>query len=487
MKKEVIDIEVKGLDDAVNDVDKLNESVEVLDKNIKDTGDTAKKTGKDIGKGFKEGSKGVAKFKTAIKGVGLAIKAAGIGLLIAAITQFQDLFLGDSITNSLTVAAETINNIFKGQSFEIAFKNAQETLRLQKEIQINEKRLQKFQLEQQDLAEQQRQTRDDVSKSITERIQANKNLGVILERQLNAELELAKISLGFAASENEKLGTQESYLALLDAEIKIAEINERITSQRSEQKVNDIALQQELNLLKETESLIENQIFKIQELKGTALLDALQREAEREFEKEDLILANRLEHLEAGTQAYADTLLERQQIGDDYQIENARRELEREKILKNAKIQIALSTLTALQNFAEEGSNLAKGVAVAQALINTYQGITAELATKTVTPWEFGLKIANIAAVTAIGFKSVKDILKTDPSGSNVAGASSPSVSAPQAQAPTFNIVGSGGTNQLANVISQQTGQPIQAFVTSSSVTTAQALDRNIIDSASVG
>ena len=52
-------------------------------------------------------------------------------------------------------------------------------------------------------------------------------------------------------------------------------------------------------------------------------------------------------------------------------------------------------------------------------------------------------------------------------------------------QPPDFNVVGQGAGNQIADVISNQ--QPIQAFVVSNDVTTAQELDRNIITGASLG
>jgi hypothetical protein len=49
-------------------------------------------------------------------------------------------------------------------------------------------------------------------------------------------------------------------------------------------------------------------------------------------------------------------------------------------------------------------------------------------------------------------------------------------------QAPTFNVVGNNGLNQLAQL--QQ--QPTQAFVVSGHVTTAQSLDRNRIENATL-
>ena len=64
-----------------------------------------------------------------------------------------------------------------------------------------------------------------------------------------------------------------------------------------------------------------------------------------------------------------------------------------------------------------------------------------------------------------------------------------PSISspAPASLPPAFNIVGASGTNQLADAIGGQSQQPIQAYVVSGEVTTAQELDRNIINDASIG
>jgi hypothetical protein len=54
-------------------------------------------------------------------------------------------------------------------------------------------------------------------------------------------------------------------------------------------------------------------------------------------------------------------------------------------------------------------------------------------------------------------------------------------------QAPSFNIVGASAENQLAQTIADQTQQPIQAFVVANDVTTAQGLERNIIQESSLG
>lgn len=53
-------------------------------------------------------------------------------------------------------------------------------------------------------------------------------------------------------------------------------------------------------------------------------------------------------------------------------------------------------------------------------------------------------------------------------------------------QAPAFNVVGVSGTNQLANAIAGQQAKPQRAYVVANDVTTAQGLDRNIVEGASI-
>jgi len=83
-----------------------------------------------------------------------------------------------------------------------------------------------------------------------------------------------------------------------------------------------------------------------------------------------------------------------------------------------------------------------------------------------------GISIAAIAAGT---------VAQLSGGGSSSSGGGGQTV-----QAPDFNIIGSTGVNQLADVIGSTTQQPIKAYVVSGEVTSAQELDRNIIDSASL-
>ena len=101
---------------------------------------------------------------------------------------------------------------------------------------------------------------------------------------------------------------------------------------------------------------------------------------------------------------------------------------------------------------------------------------------KNVAKTKIGAGIS-IAAITAGAIGGLSSISNSGGGGSSggVGGGAAPSV-----QPPDFNIVGSTGVNQLAEVIGSTTQQPIKAYVVSGEVTSAQELDRNIEESASI-
>ena len=97
-------------------------------------------------------------------------------------------------------------------------------------------------------------------------------------------------------------------------------------------------------------------------------------------------------------------------------------------------------------------------------------------------------------AAQAVGIVSaIRGAMKASKAVTSPLGVSepTPSIEAPTMSVgsipPSFNTVGASGTNQLADAIGGQSQIPVQAFVVSGQVTTAQELDRNIIDDASIG
>lgn len=217
---------------------------------------------------------------------------------------------------------------------------------------------------------------------------------------------------------------------------------------------------------------------------------------EREFQEKKAIL-------EAANQSTFELEMQHLSNMENLDAEQKQKELDKEKAQSDAKIKLAEAEAKAKQAlFAKTAETLNKGadllgkntaagkaMAAAAALINTYQGITAELATKTVTPFEIGLKIANVAIIAATGFKAVQDIVSVQipGGGGGGGGVSAPSGTGASMTAPSFNTVGSSSTNQLAQSIGSQSQTPVRSYVVASDVSTAQALDRNIIKNATIG
>jgi hypothetical protein len=184
-------------------------------------------------------------------------------------------------------------------------------------------------------------------------------------------------------------------------------------------------------------------------------------------------------------QKYNEEAQKSTQISEDEKRKIQKETLMQEKALQAQRISMVANTLGNISSLFEASSTEGKAFAIAQALINTYQGITAELATKTATPFEFGLKLANIATTAALGFKAVQNIVNTQPSESG-GGGDVNTGAAPASAAPQFNVVGTNGVNQIAQTINKQANTPVKAYVVSKDVTTAQSLDRNIVSAASM-
>jgi hypothetical protein len=91
----------------------------------------------------------------------------------------------------------------------------------------------------------------------------------------------------------------------------------------------------------------------------------------------------------------------------------------------------------------------------------------------------YGLQAAGIVMAMNQAFGAAKSAAASAGGGGGV--------SAPPSTTPSFNIVGSSPTNQIAEALNGQNQRPIKAFVTSSDVSSAQSLDRNIIQTAKIG
>ena len=109
-------------------------------------------------------------------------------------------------------------------------------------------------------AEEQRQIRDDEFRSLTERIQANRKLGEILEKQLKQEERAAELAVQAAQYEFNKTKSLDDQIALNQAIAELEGKREEITGQRSEQLANEVALQKELQELTKIAAAAENKL-----------------------------------------------------------------------------------------------------------------------------------------------------------------------------------------------------------------------------------
>ncbi len=128
--------------------------------------------------------------------------------------------------------------------------------------------------------------------------------------------------------------------------------------------------------------------------------------------------------------------------------------------------------LGALSDVVGKQTIAGKALAVSQALINTYLGVTEVLRNKTIIPEPFGTiqKVASVATILASGFSAVKNITKTQVPGGGGGGAATPSMGevaapvTPQATATTLSA------STIQNIGNAAAGGVNRAYVLDSDV-----------------
>ena len=390
-----------------------------------------------------------------ISGVSSEIKKAEDGLLenaknigenfggaLEEILQFGKVY-NDNFVNQFTKLSEI--------SISSAIDQANNLVQLKKnaELAAAENRLLMQQFDRQ--AEQQRQIRDDESATMEERIAANKKLGEILQEQEKIMIENADAILLSAQAQFEKTGLDEDYIKVLDAQAEKAGVLAAIEGKRSEQLVNTNTLQRE----------------------------AADKQKEIDDEK-----------------------IENAKTAADEEIRIAKEVADAKKTIRNAELDNIANGVNVLSKLAPKSKALqaagiiaSNAVGIAKIIQNTTASnaaarlkyalipggqalAAAEIAANKVSA---GINIATSVAATAKGLAALKS------GGSATTSTSLPSDNGGGAQEPQFNIVGQGAGSQIASALGEQQQAPIQAFVVSQDVTTAQSLENNIIQGATLG
>ena len=324
---------------------------------------------------------------------------------------------------------------------------ANKIVNLRNEVQLAEAEQRKLQLTYQREAEIQRQIRDDVSLTIEERMAANEKLGVILDKQFAEEKALADKRLELA--ELVKSTDEENIQFKVDAinaETEIADLQERITGQRSEQLRNLKSLEKEFH-----DQRINDGIESI------TLIDRTTEATETATDTAIALMDKRLKAHKKTSEA----------------------EVKITKLSEEAKAQIIATAFGEISNALGTESKAGKALAIAEAIINTYLGMNKALGQGGV----FGAISA--AGIFASGMANVAKIRSTKLPGVNgdsgggqdmsatsiPSGGGSGSVEQQlQGLIPNFENI-TGGDGESA---------PVQAYVVETDISNAQALQEEL-------
>jgi hypothetical protein len=387
----------------------------------------------------------------------------------------------DKIKENVSSASESI--LAYGKS---TLKSAKEIVELNKASEmsavINQGLIEKYDRQ----AEQQRQIRDEERNTIQDRVDANNKLNEILDEQESLMLKNVDLQIKAAQAQYAKNDSDANAIALLEAKNEKKAIEAQIEGFRSEQKSNDLALDRESIELTQSKTDAESELniaalqFNADQILGEyAKLLAIKDVAEQEYQIELKRLQDKKALYKEGTLAFQ----EAQNEIDTLNQENSQNEVELAKQTTSAKLDLASNAMGDLATIFGEESKAGKAAAIAQTTIETYKGATSAFASLSGIPI-VGPVLGGIAAAAAVaaGIANVKKINSIGPA---VSGGGGSAPSAPKA--PSFNVVGASDTNQLAQAIGQDKKEPVKAYVVSNEVTNAQALERNIVEGASIG
>ena len=252
------------------------------------------------------------------------------------------------------------------------------------------------------------------------------------------------------------------------------------------------------------------------ELKDREELEKKREQAEQDFLNEMFAEEAREDmrrEAQEARQAEIDADLEENRIRLQQQFDLAKQqELEAEINLQEAKANAIQDGFQVISQLAGKNKALAaglllveKGLAIGQVISNAAKSIAQAKANLAATPAVIGVApnplyavqaaatakgilATKLAAATSIATIAAQAIPTLSGSGGGGGGGSAGGLGGGGAdsQAPSFNVVGATETSQLADAIGGQTQQPVQAFVVANDVTTAQRLENNIVEGATL-
>ena len=287
-------------------------------------------------------------------------------------------------------------------------------------------------------------------------------------------------------------------------------LNNQIQSQKDKEKKAEQKKQEE-KINKEVKDEQER-LKKLEEVRKTFRQKVEDEAAETEIQKLELEQKRRITELETleATESqkaevrlfYQEKINEAEQTAADQRVKTAKKEADEKKKLEqdlyDAIVDISLKGLELVKQISGEGTKIAKIAALAQATISGIQSTQNAFTTAAANPvTSIFPAYPYIQAGLAAGFSALqfKKIASSGGGGGGGGAASATSggsrasaaAQAPQAVAPSFNVVGDSGSNQITDAINTQGSKPARAYVVSKDITTQQELDRNTQGNSSLG
>jgi hypothetical protein len=234
------------------------------------------------------------------------------------------------------------------------------------------------------------------------------------------------------------------------------------------------------NIMLEGQILRANNIMQGLDIQRILLDEKLAQDLER-INKEEEEKKKQISNL--ADRVFIEEEYERQRTAAKQQNSNDRIAIdEAERNARMETLGLLSGAFTAFASLSGKATKRHKQLAIAGALIDTYAGVDKAFNDPTI-PSTLG-RFALGASTLVKGLMNVRKISSINPN--------STSTPTPQAggggdRTFDFNLVGSTGTNQLAEAVGSQFQEPVQAYVVSSQMTSQQELDLQISTGASLG
>jgi hypothetical protein len=336
-----------------------------------------------------------------------------------------------------------------------------------------------------------------------ERIQFLEEAGRISDELAAKEVKVAQIRLEAKQTENALTKSNKEDLdeqARLEAEVIQKETQrlnlqkrlstELLTSRREEAKAQQDIINAENKRNEEAAKKEQARLDAIDKIRNDFADKQKQKEADTELEKlaleEEKKIAE-LDKLNASEEQKLEVLKYYAGLRSDLEQKESDKKAELEKLRQQQILGDASNTFNQIAQLAGKDSKIGKAMAIASATISGVQGVQNAYTTaqkSPITTFFPAYPVVQAALAGAVAAKNIAAIKSVDSSGKGGGGA--PSTTTAASQPPQFNIVGATETSQLAEAVAGQTQEPVQAYVVANDVTTAQSLENNIVEGATL-